>query len=81
MPPDQKASQMRSIWLRMSPVSMGQFLCVVHQPPWARGVYHPHVEGQRLVYGRAGLVGRTMSLLVLSTRAKISLCSALGTAK
>src|SRR6266478_2320508 len=41
MPPDQKASQMRSIWLRMSPVSMGQFLCVVHQPPWARGGIPP----------------------------------------
>ena len=32
------------------------------------------------IYRRAVFAGRTMSLLVLSTRAKISPCSALGTA-
>src|SRR4029450_6013591 len=47
--------------------------------PKLAGLHSPPLEGWRLVYERAVFTGRTMSLLVLSTRAKISRCSAVGT--
>jgi hypothetical protein len=37
MPPDQKAFQIESIWLRSSPVSMVESLCVIVAPPFLQG--------------------------------------------